>query len=105
MRSNPPPNFDWPEPWQAISDEATASSLLAELHIEVGQDQRLFQRAVKAVARHNDCDDALFLANDPAWPPIAVHLTWRGSREPDPALPSTAFFSGWEDWKQRSHKG
>ena len=98
----PPSDFDWPDPWQPITDEAIASSLLVELLREVGPGHCLFQRTVKAVAQRHDCDDVLFQTNDPSRPLAVVHLTWRGSTEPDPACPATTFFGGWEDWLQRS---
>ncbi len=102
MPLKPPSNFDWPESWQPITDEVVASSFLAELLKEVGPGHRLFQRIVKAVARRLDCDDVLFQTLDSAWPLAAVHLTWSGSTEPDPAWPATTFFAGWEDWRERS---
>lgn len=102
MQAKPPSDFDWPESWQPITDEAVASSLVAELLKEVRPGHCLFQQTVKAVARRHDCDDVLFLTNNPACPLAAVHLTWRGSTEPDPAWPATTFFTGWDDWKNRS---
>jgi putative acetyltransferase len=98
MQAKLPPNFEWPEPWQPISDEAIASSLLAELLKEVGQAHCLFQQAMKAVARREDDDDVLFLTSDPARPLAVVHLTWRGSPEPEPSCPGTTFFTDWKDW-------
>lgn len=102
MQPEPSSDFEWPELWQAITDEAVASSFLAELLKELGPGHCLFQRAVKAVARREDCDDVLFLTNGRDRPLAEVHLTWRGSTEPDPAWPATTFFAGWEDWKRRS---
>jgi putative acetyltransferase len=98
MQAKLPSDFEWPESWQPISDETIASSLLTELFKEVGQDHCLFQRAVKAVARRQDCDEVLLLTSDPARPLAEVHLTWRGSTEPDPIWPATTFFAGWKDW-------
>lgn len=102
MQAEPPSGFEWPESWQPITDEAVASSLLAELLKEVGAGHCLFQQTVKAVARRRDCDDVLFLPSDSAWALAAVHLTWRGSTEADPVWPVTTLFAGWEDWLQRS---
>ena len=96
-----PPDFEWTDPWLPIADEAVALSLLAELEKEAGPTHCLFHRAVKAVARRCDCDDVLFLTNDPDRPLAVVHLTWRGEIEPDPLWPHTIFFLNWNDWRNR----
>jgi len=95
---NQPPDFEWNEPWQPIVDSAVALSLLAELAKEIGPSHSLFQRAIKAVALRDDCDDVLFLTKLSDRALAVVHLTWRGREEPVPSWPITEFYSGWSDW-------
>ena len=102
MRTQLPIDSKWPEPWHPITDEKIASLLWAELMRETSPHHCLFQRSLTAVGRRDDCDDILFLTNDPARPIVVVHLTWKGQTEPDPEWPATEFFSGWDDWLRRS---
>jgi hypothetical protein len=94
----PPPEFVWNESWEPITDEAVASSLLTELTREVCQKHRIFQRAIRALARRVDCDDVLFLTNDAERPLAVVHLTWRGQEESDPTWPITELFADWNEF-------
>ncbi len=100
----PPPEFEWNEPWEPIGDTAVALSLLVELEKEVGPTHRLFQSAIKALARRGDCDDVLFSTKDAEHPLATVHLTWRGREESDPAWPITELFVGWNEFQIASRR-
>lgn len=70
-----PAEIEWLEPWTPESDE---DGLLAnELRREVCDHHILFGINVRAVGRRIDCDDVLFVTDDPQKPIAVVHLTWR----------------------------
>jgi hypothetical protein len=77
-----------------------AGALESELHRELCPTHILYAKSVRLIARRDDMDDALFALDDGRF--AEVHLTWRGSVEPDPRWPATAIFASMDEWRQRS---
>ena len=78
------PAFAFDPPWHALSDPTNCE---AELAREVSRGHVLHGRHVRALARHEACDDVLFVTDDGAvW---VVHLTWTRHEEKDPRWPTT----------------
>ena len=120
MLSHPPPEFDWPKPWEPISAESrclefprimgevfgdyeTAPSLSAELQRECCPAHPLHGRSCMAVAAaRDDPNEFVFLTDHPAFPIAFVHLTW--SVEKDPMFPYTVGYASWKAfemaWRQ-----
>jgi hypothetical protein len=97
---------DWLEPWYLVTEfgearaQAMGDTLEGELHKELCPAHVLYGKRVRLIARRADTDDALFALDDSRV--AEVHLTWRGSVEPDPRWPDTAIFASLEDWRERS---
>lgn len=89
-----PIEIKWSQPWIPEFDEEDL--LVRELQREVCDHHILFGVNARAVGRRIDCDDVLFVTDDPQKPIAVVHLTWR--IESDPSLPITSIFDGWQDW-------
>jgi hypothetical protein len=67
-----------PDGWYTVDSEAFA----AQLRREVSKGHQLYGRALQAIAKRDDRDDALFVA--PSGELFVVHLTWRQGAEPPP---------------------
>lgn len=79
-----------------MSESDEDDLLTKELRREVCGRHILFGINVRAVGTRIDCDDVLFVTDDPQKPIAVVHLTWRV--ESDPTWPITRIFNGWHDW-------
>ena len=92
--------YEWLAPWQSVGSPE-AKKLEAELHKKLSPAHPLHGRAVSALGRRSDRDDVLFAVRGGGPMLAVVHLTWRGSPEPDPAWPHTTFYGMMEDWLRR----
>ncbi|TWT59108.1 hypothetical protein KOR42_24970 [Thalassoglobus neptunius] len=89
-----PRGIKWLDPWIPEPDE---DGLLAkELRREVCDCHILLGVNTRADGTRIDCDDVLFVTDDPRKPIAVVHLTWKF--ETDPTWPVTSIFNGWQDW-------
>jgi hypothetical protein len=79
--------------------ERHEETFTAEFYREISDQHVLHGVQVQAVGRRFDCDDVLFVTDDPARPVVIVHLTWIGQTENDPRWPSTGIYRGWDDPK------
>jgi hypothetical protein len=84
-------------PWHAIED---SSKFDAELVREVSEGHVLHGLSLRAIARHEACDDVLFASDDDAV--YVVHLTWVGHREPDPRWPTTTKYQSLRQFMERA---
>jgi hypothetical protein len=83
--------MEWLEPWSGVTDRNGRAALEDELARECGL-------KATALARRLDRDDVLFgLADGKV---IEVHLTWRGSPEPDPRWPRMQPFPSLAAWAE-----
>ena len=90
------PPFSYLDPWrEAIASQAEA--FLRELRTEVSPGHPLHATNLSAIARSVQADDVLFQLDDGRV--CQVHLTWRGSAEPN-SWPRHRVFSTFEDWVQ-----
>ena len=94
MTLTAPTDFEWLEPWMPESDED--GSLVEELRREICDRHILFGVDARAVGTRIDCDDVLFVTDNPHKPIAVVHLTWK--LETDPKWPFTSIFDSWQDW-------
>jgi hypothetical protein len=99
MFPEPPPEIEWLPPWQRL--DGTGDEFVTELWRELPSQHVLHGLLAVAVARRSDCDDVLFVTNDPMSPLAVVHLTWAGRKESDPRRPSTSLYKDWRDWVER----
>lgn len=99
MVPEPPPDLKWLPPWQRL--EGTGDELVTELWREVPSGHVLQGLSAVAVALRSDCDEVLFVTNDPMAPLAVVHLTWAGPKESDPRWPLTTLYKDWHDWVKR----
>jgi hypothetical protein len=83
--------MEWLEPWGGV-DEKGRAALEDELRIESGL-------KATALVRRFDRDDVLFTLADGQV--VEVHLTWRGSPEPDPRWPRMQHFPSLEAWVEQ----
>jgi hypothetical protein len=74
-----PPEFEWPDAWEPVSDRA--SFLEAEAVAEIPEGHVLAGRLLKALAQRVGRDDVLFSIDDLTNPFAVLHLTW--GRKPD----------------------
>jgi hypothetical protein len=88
-------------PWEAV-DEGLGDRLLSELRSEVDDADLLAAGRLRVVARRMDRDDVLVALPEDRW--AVVHLTWRGSTEPDPRYPSTTMFGSTAELEARLHQ-
>jgi hypothetical protein len=88
--------FPLKTPWIA---EENGEPLEAELKRELGTNGGLCGKQVKAIARRIDCDDVLFIIEDPIYPLAVVHLTWSGNTDPNKGWPHTTQYTDWEAWR------
>lgn len=101
-----PAASEWLEPWYPVTEfgaakaQAMGVALEGELHKELCPVHILYGKRVCLIARRADTDDALFALDDGRV--AEVHLTWRGSVEPDRRWPSTTIFASMEEWRARS---
>jgi hypothetical protein len=98
------PEAEFHIPWQPVTEEEVARSLLAELERETCSSHCLYGNAIKAIARRIDCDEVLFLTRFTDRPLAVVHLTWRSNTELDPTWPYTEYFCDWKQWSQAAHE-
>lgn len=83
------------DPWQSTKSE----KFLLELKKEICEDHVLYNKELEVVARRRDRDEYLFwLINDGKF--AQVHLTWRGSIEPDPFWPATELYDSFNIWAE-----
>ncbi len=94
MTTTVPEDIEWLEPWMPEFDEE--GQLAEELRKVVCDRNFLFGVNVRAVGRRIDCDDVLFVTDDPHRPIAVVHLTWKF--ETDPTWPFTNIYKGWQGW-------
>lgn len=68
------------EPWNDISEytENLTKTLYGELHKEVGEGHPLNGKAFNILAKREDRDDVLLVAENVYY---IVHLTWKGKEE------------------------
>ncbi len=80
------------EPWSDIKDypDRHRAALEAELKAEIGGDHVLANRNFDIVAKREDQDDVLVLAEGKFY---IIHLTWSGHTEPAPYPRTEAFAS------------
>ncbi len=93
--------MQWPLNWEPVMPEAK-QALEAELKREVRRGRPLYFVPVEAIARRDDCDDALFFLNGSSAVAV-VHLSY--SVEEDPLWPHTQVFgspSGWAEQATRN---
>jgi hypothetical protein len=88
----------WLDPWYAVAHGATCAGLEQQLRREIAPRHILAGKDVRLIARRTDTDDVLFALRDGRV--AEVHLTWKGSREPDPRWPATAIYASLTDWMQ-----
>jgi hypothetical protein len=79
--------------------ETNGEPLEIELKRELRTDGILFAKEVKAIARRVDCDDVLFIVDDPGHLLAVVRLTWSGKTDPNKGWPHTILYRDWETWK------
>ena len=84
------------EPWCAVERGSERQTFEAELIREVGPRHILYGLIGTLVARRQDNDDCLFQMSDATY--AYVHLTWRGSQEPDPLWPNATVYSTLDEW-------
>ncbi len=90
--------IDWLEPWYPL-DRKIAETLEVELKREATGGHPLHNVEVRAIAKRDDRDDALFLTKlGDKIRYAVVHLTWRGAAETSAAYPSVRFFDSFEAW-------
>jgi hypothetical protein len=90
-------DIEWLDPWYP-TDQA---GLVEQLRAEMGPGHILeTEPEIRAVARRDDSDDALFALADGRV--AEVHLTWRRSRETDSRWPLTAIFGSLAEWGRES---
>jgi hypothetical protein len=66
----------WPAPWHSIADDAAQiEGMQRELRRELSTGHPLFAMPTRAIARRQDCDDALFSIEDGSGRVAVVHLT------------------------------
>lgn len=112
MLSYPPPDFDWPAPWEPIADESrslgfprvmgevfggyeAAASLSAEPQRECCPAHPLHGRTCVPVASaRDDPNEFLFATDHPEYALAFVHLTWAVER--GPVFPYTVAYGSWE---------
>jgi hypothetical protein len=88
-------NVTFLDPWQISKSE----KFLMELRKEVCEDHVLHNKELKIVARRRDRDEYLFwLINEGKF--AQVHLTWRGSVEPDSFWPVTELYDSFDVWAE-----
>ncbi len=85
MKDRVPLDFRWLPPWECA--QAAGAALERELHAEISDGHPLYLLRTTPIARRTDCDDVLVATDDDSRPFALVHLTWRGSPEPDPSFP------------------
>jgi hypothetical protein len=86
-------NVTFLDPWQVSKSE----KFLAELKKELCAAHVLYNKELEIVARRRDRDEYLFwLINEGKF--AQVHLTWRGSVEPDPFWPVTTIYDSFSVW-------
>jgi len=90
------------DPWIPVGPHA--HPLERALASEIGADHPLAGRAMRAIARREDCDDVLFVSADDAGLVAVVHLTCAQRPETDPRWPETTFFRSLDDWVERGMK-
>jgi hypothetical protein len=83
-------------PWVV---EDNGKPLETELKRELRTDGTLYEKEIKAIARRIDCDDVLFIVDDPINSLAVVHLTWSGKTDPNKGWPYTTLYRNWEAWK------
>lgn len=82
------------DPWQS----SKSIKFFQELQKEMCESHVLFGKNLEIVARREDRDEYLFKYIDEE-KYVQVHLTWRGSVEPDPFWPVTTIYESFEQWK------
>ena len=87
------------EPWMPAGPNAHRFE--EELAAELGAGHPLKGRAMKAIAKRQDCDDVLFVSTDDPKVVAVVHLTYANRPESDPRWPQTTMFASIEDWMER----
>ena len=95
----PPPELEWLAPWQRL--DGAGEEFVAELRRELPDQHVLHGLLAAAAARRCDCDEVLFVTNDPIRPLAVVRLTWAGRKESDPRRPFTTLYKDWRDWARR----
>lgn len=99
MFPEPPPELKWLPPWQRL--EGTGDEFVTELQRELPSQHVLGGLSAVAVARRSDCDEVLFVTNDPIAPLALVRLTWADRKESDSRRPLTTLYKDWRDWANR----
>lgn len=94
-----PAPVKWLEAWELLKDSGEVS--VNELRKELASQHVLFVVALRAIARHIECDDVLFATEDLENPLAVVHLTWVGRTESEPQWPYTTLYKNWQDWIER----
>jgi len=92
-------NDSFLDPWQFTNSE----KFILELRKEVCIEHVLYNKKLKIIARRCDRDEYLFQLIDEG-KFAQVHLTWRGSVEPDPLWPATALFDSFDIWVEKVMK-
>lgn len=70
-----------------------------ELRREVGRGHVLYGKVVRVLALGGNGDDVLFAVDGPTISYAVVHLTWRGSQEPNPTWPHVELYPTLEAWR------
>ena len=90
------PTPEWRDPWVPVAKDH-APALEAELSREIPPGHVLCGRRARAIARHVDSDDVLFLLD--GGPGVAVvHLTYASRPERTPEWPAATLFTSLEEW-------
>lgn len=89
----------WPAGWRAPAP-AEAAALESELRRELGAGHVLADRKSRVIARRDDRDDILIELPDEPGRVAVVHLTYRGTREPNPIWPETRFHESIVAWRK-----
>lgn len=69
-----PPELEWLAPWRRL--DGAGDEFVAELWRELTSQHVLHGLVAVAAARRSDCDEVLFVTNDPIAPLAVVRLTW-----------------------------
>jgi hypothetical protein len=91
--------IDLLEPWQQVTAEQ-AWRFESEVRRELSSGHILSGKALRAVARRQDCDDVLFEIDGGGC--AVVHLSW--SSETNSKWPTTETYASLADWTLRRMK-
>ncbi len=80
--------------WRLEMEERQRVMLEVELRKELGRGHPLEGVELRAVAKCEGCDEAVFELPNNAF--VVVHLTWKGEREHDPRWPHAEPFASWD---------